>query len=217
MRILFQGDSITEGGRCQDRERRWDKNHQIGHSYAYIVAGKLGSENPGKYEFINRGVSSDTVQKLEARWEIDALDENPDLLSILVGVNGNGKKNGRYSDDFDVHLKSFDDTYRHILDMSFEKNPSLKLIIMEPFTIPVGLYAETYNDYQPCFAKIQEACAKIAQDYNAVFIPLQKEIEKLAESDIGAEYWIWDGVHPTESTHWIIAQRWMEAAKPLLN
>ena len=36
MKILFQGDSITDGARLKPVEKRWDKNHQIGHSYAYI-------------------------------------------------------------------------------------------------------------------------------------------------------------------------------------
>ena len=42
MKILFQGDSITDGARLKPVEKRWDKNHQIGHSYAYIVSAKLG-------------------------------------------------------------------------------------------------------------------------------------------------------------------------------
>ena len=39
MKILFQGDSITDGNRYKEPERRHDLNHQIGHSYAFIVSG----------------------------------------------------------------------------------------------------------------------------------------------------------------------------------
>lgn len=46
MKILFQGDSITDGNRYREPERRHDLNHQIGHSYAFIVSGMLGAEYP---------------------------------------------------------------------------------------------------------------------------------------------------------------------------
>ena len=55
LKILFQGDSITDGNRLKEPELRWDLNHQIGHSYAFIDAAKLGYQNPGKYIFVNRG------------------------------------------------------------------------------------------------------------------------------------------------------------------
>ena len=41
MKILFQGDSITDGNRYKDKNLEWDKNHQIGHSYVYITTGLL--------------------------------------------------------------------------------------------------------------------------------------------------------------------------------
>ena len=38
-------------------------------------------------EFFNRGVSGNTIQNLESRWQPDTLELRPDLLSILVGIN----------------------------------------------------------------------------------------------------------------------------------
>ncbi|UUZ84833.1 hypothetical protein LJK88_15145 [Paenibacillus sp. P26] len=40
MRVLFQGDSITDGGRSRNN----DLNHVLGHGYAYIIASRLGNE-----------------------------------------------------------------------------------------------------------------------------------------------------------------------------
>ena len=55
MKILFQGDSITDGNRYKEPERRHDLNHQIGHSYAFIVSGMLGTEYPDAgLKFVNR-------------------------------------------------------------------------------------------------------------------------------------------------------------------
>ncbi|MBD0258018.1 MAG: twin-arginine translocation signal domain-containing protein, partial [Cytophagales bacterium] len=82
--FLFQGDSITDGNRTRDN----DWNHVMGHGYAYILASKLWYEHPGKgFRFLNRGVSGNKVTDLAARWQADALDLKPDVLSILVGIN----------------------------------------------------------------------------------------------------------------------------------
>ena len=50
-RILFQGDSITDG----NRGRSADPNHILGHGYAFIIAAKYGASfAPLKLDFINR-------------------------------------------------------------------------------------------------------------------------------------------------------------------
>ncbi|WP_437231094.1 hypothetical protein SH661x_002346 [Planctomicrobium sp. SH661] len=41
-RVLFQGDSITDG----NRGRTSDPNHILGHGYAFLIAAKFGGEIP---------------------------------------------------------------------------------------------------------------------------------------------------------------------------
>ena len=43
--ILFQGDSITDGGRQRTGS---DYNHIMGQDYAYILAAQLGAEYPDR-------------------------------------------------------------------------------------------------------------------------------------------------------------------------
>ena len=83
IRILFQGDSITDGNRYKDPESRWDLNNQIGHSYVFLIAATLGRKAPGKYLFINRELSGDSVTSINARWQEDTLDEKPEVLSFF--------------------------------------------------------------------------------------------------------------------------------------
>ena len=65
-RILFQGDSITDGG----RGRTSDPNHILGHSYAYLIAADFGGHFPERnLTFFNRGVSGNKIPDLVARWE----------------------------------------------------------------------------------------------------------------------------------------------------
>src|SRR3982751_1244235 len=67
-RILFQGDSITDG----NGGRSADPNHILGHGYAFIIAAKYGAAfAPLNLEFINRGISGNTVADLQKRWTSD--------------------------------------------------------------------------------------------------------------------------------------------------
>jgi lysophospholipase L1-like esterase len=86
-RILFQGDSITDG----NRGRNDDPNHILGHGYCFIIAAKFGSRFPEcGLTLLNRGIHGNTVESLAARWQQDTLDLKPDVLSILVGINDQG-------------------------------------------------------------------------------------------------------------------------------
>src|SRR5665213_2316983 len=53
-RILFQGDSITDG----NRGRSADPNHILGHGYQFIISCKYGAALAERHlVFMNRGVS----------------------------------------------------------------------------------------------------------------------------------------------------------------
>lgn len=83
-KILFQGDSITDG----NWGRNLDPNHILGHGYVYIIAAQLGSQYAESQPyFMNRGVSGNRVSDVYARWNEDAISLQPDLISLLVGVN----------------------------------------------------------------------------------------------------------------------------------
>ena len=53
--ILFQGDSITDAGRNRE------DTYGIGLGYPILVKSALGFENPGEYEFFNRGISGNRI------------------------------------------------------------------------------------------------------------------------------------------------------------
>jgi lysophospholipase L1-like esterase len=215
MKILFQGDSITDGARYKSKASAWDKNHQIGHSYVYIITGLLGMRYPEKhYEFINRGVSGNRAGALLARWQQDALDIDPDVLSILVGVND------CIFDGMvglcDLSASSYEKNYRRILTLSREKNPDLKLILLEPFA-----YIEDQQN-TPTSATVraatlkseQKIVRKLAEEFGAVFVPLQKVFDE-ARTVREPKYWIWDGTHPTEAGHALIAREFLKATKDI--
>ena len=119
-RILFQGDSITDG----NRGRSADPNHILGHGYVFIIAARHGAAFPElKLDFLNRGVSGNTVLDLEKRWQKDTLDLKPDVLSILIGVNDDGRG---------VPLDQYEQVYDKLITQAKAANPKLKLVLGAP-------------------------------------------------------------------------------------
>ncbi len=188
-RILFQGDSITDG----NRGRSLDPNHILGHGYAFITAARHGAAFPErKLDFFNRGVSGNTVLDLDKRWTKDTLELHPDLLSVMIGVNDNGKG---------VSVEVYEATYDKILTEAREQNPKLKLVLMEPFVrhpgkpVPEGIVSR------------QAVVAKLAQKHGAALVRLQKLFDDAA-AKTADDYWVWDSVHPTYRGHQLLADEW---------
>lgn len=80
-KILFQGDSITDAGRSRE-----DLTN-LGKGYPLFVAGALGMDEPGEYEFVNRGISGNRIVDIYARIKMDIINLKPDVMSLLIGVN----------------------------------------------------------------------------------------------------------------------------------
>src|SRR5580765_407417 len=124
-RILFQGDSITDG----NRGRNADPNHILGHGYCFIIAAEFGGHFPERnLTFINRGVSGNKVTDLAARWKPDAVDLKPDLISILIGVN----------DAQRIPVEQYEEVYDRLLQETRAVLPNVRFVLCEPFTLAVG-------------------------------------------------------------------------------
>lgn len=206
--ILFQGDSITDGNRIKNNAT--DLNHQIGHSYPYVIVGKLGAEYPQKgFRFVNRGISGNTVQDLSDRWQKDCLDIKPDVLSILAGVNDvqysvfNGKE---------FRIEKIKETFKNLIDSVREVNPEVQIILCEPFNYAIESPGKEWKTWQPRLLLMQKTVREIADEKQVYFLPLQQMFDDLCQ-EAEPKYWIWDGIHPTESGHWMIAQAWLDCVK----
>lgn len=206
--VLFQGDSITHGGRGLNQA---DLNHVLGHGYQEMLAGRMALENMERTpSFLNRGVSGDRLRDLAERWEQDTLALRPTVLSILVGVN-------------DCHVpksgldRIYDKEFRALLDRTKEALPDVRLIICEPFAfMPPQIGGEEERAfYQKRIELLQSFSVHaqiIAREYEAVFVPfwfaLLQQIKRTAPERV-----IWDGIHPTTLGHTIMADTWYRAVQ----
>lgn len=199
-RILFQGDSITDG----NRGRSADPNHILGHGYAFIIAARHGAAFPElQLEFMNRGVSGNTVLDLEKRWQKETLELKPDVLSILIGVNDQGRN---------VPLDQYEQVYDKLIADVKAANPNVKLVLCEPFGLPVGGKKGNWETWNDGLRKRQAIVAKLAEKHKAALVLFQKAFDD-AVMRAPAEYWIWDGVHPTYNGHQIMADAWESAVR----
>jgi rhamnogalacturonan acetylesterase len=198
-RVLFQGDSITDG----NRGRTADPNHILGHGYAFLIAARYGAALPERrLEFLNRGVSGNTVEDLAARWQSDTLDLQPTILSILIGINDLGKQ---------TPAETFSLQYDQLLADTVKALPNVRLVLCEPFALRVGRYDNaTWDARLAELRKRQAIVAGLAAKYGAVLARLQRVFDEAARR-APAAYWIWDGIHPTYSGHQLIADEWVRA------
>ena len=212
--VLFYGDSITDGNRYKDEKDRGDLNHQMGHSYAYVINALLGSRYPEKnLHFLNRGISGNRVLELYGRFYEDVVALKPDVVSILVGVNdGPQAEHGRHATGREAYGK----IYRMMLKEIKAALPEVKFILCEPFLGKRGpVYDTDTKAWQNCIREYQEEVRIIAEEFEAVFVPLQECFDRACEKQ-DTSYWIWDGVHPTENGHGLIAEQWQKKAEELV-
>jgi lysophospholipase L1-like esterase len=200
MRILFQGDSITDG----NRGRNADLNHILGHGYQAIIASRFGADLPERHlTFMNRGISGNTVPALAVRWQRDTIDLKPDILSILIGVNDLGRK---------VPAEEYEQQYDQLLADTVKALPNVRLVLCEPFGLPVGGKKEIWETYRVDLAARQAIVAKLAGKYHAPVVRFQRMFDDAAKR-APADYWIWDGVHPTYAGHQLMADEWVRTVR----
>lgn len=202
--ILFQGDSITDCGRNTSN----GSTLSIGQGYAMLVCAELGYKYPQEYAFENRGISGNRIVDLYSRIKADAWNLNPDIFSILLGVNDVwhefGAQNG-------VDAERYEKMYRTIVEETLKRFPDIKMMILEPFVLKASATEEMWDEFKSEVALRAAAAKRVAEEYNLIFIPLQEKFDAAAKKTNDASYWLADGVHPTPAGHKLIADAWIEA------
>lgn len=184
IKLLFQGDSITDAGR--------DRNdfHNLGNGYPKYAAGYLRERYPDiDFEFINLGINGNQTKDLVERLQKDFIDIQPDIVSILIGINDvwhHAADKSRISDE------TFEERYSTVLKAIKEKT-NAKIMIMEPFLVPVEDKLFFREDLAP---KI-EIIRKLAREYADIYLPTDGLLQSAFIGDDPLSYAA-DGVHPTD-------------------
>ncbi len=202
--MLFQGDSITDTGRNREIAQP-NQGSALGTGYANLISAQLLAARPNdKLKFYNRGISGNRVVDLYARWRVDAINLQPDVISILIGVNdtwhGFMANNG-------VEVDRYATVYRMLLDYTRQQLPNVQFVLCEPFVLACGVVKDEWVAEMDQRRVIVQM---LAQEFDAIFVPFQAVLnEGLAQAK--PDYWAADGVHPTPAGHRLLAQAWIQA------
>jgi lysophospholipase L1-like esterase len=150
-------------------------------------------------------VSGNNLEKLAARWQQDAIDLSPDLLSLLIGVNNRiASQDGTGEPPHTEVL----DCYRSLLHQVHERHPNTRFLLLEPYLLQAGNVTPAM---MATLKLIQQGMATVAAEFGAPFVPLQEVFNK-ALSFAPPSYWAYDGIHATHAGFQLIADAWLQAA-----
>ncbi|HBT64946.1 MAG TPA: GDSL family lipase [Ruminococcaceae bacterium] len=203
MRVLFQGDSITDAGR--DRT----DSHNLGGGYPYFAAELLRKGHPEMdWEFMNVGISGNRTVDLLSRWQKDCIEIQPDILSILIGINDTWRA---FDCNSPTKAEQYEANYRQLLQ-DVKTHTNAKIILLEPFVLHNSPDKDGWRaDLNP---KI-DAARRLAREFADVFIPLDGMFAA-ASVEKEPSYWAADGVHPTVEGAKFIAAVYADAIQKIL-
>jgi lysophospholipase L1-like esterase len=234
-KVLFIGDSITDCGRREGPHAPYG-NGYVALARAFLLAryAELG------LEVVNRGIGGNTVRNLAARWQDDVIAEQPDWLSVKIGINDVWRTISNRLDEA-VPLDEYERTYRQLLDQTRERTRA-RLILVEPYIIappvrggPQAASGMTLADVQRVYPDLRQrgiaeglemaaamvhfralmdqyvaAVDQLAADYGAVLVRTQAAFDEAIQKQPPA-YWAADRVHPSAPGHGVIARAWLRA------
>ena len=201
-KFLLIGDSITDCGRRGEAA-------PFGTGYVALLRDLVtGGWPERRITWVNKGIGGNKVTDLRDRWEDDVIAEQPDWLSVKIGINDLhtwlwDKQNG-------VSPARFRDTYREILTRTREKTKA-QLLLIAPFYISADRSGQslrsTVLDLLPEYTGLVEEMAK---EFGTRLVQLQpmfaRQLELRAAEDFCPE-----PVHPNRSGHVLIAQEVLKA------
>ena len=204
MRILFQGDSITDAGR--------DKRnfHDMGNGYPKYAAKLIREAHPEMdIEFINLGISGNRTDQLFDRMSKDLIDLKPDIVSILIGINDIWHRYG--GDRIMTTDEQIEANYRAILER-IRRETDAKIVMLTPYILDCEDKVQTRAD----LPALQAIVRKLAAEYADVLIPLDEQFAEAMKTQPEPHYYSNDAVHPNQNGAALIGARYAEAIEPLL-
>ena len=187
MTILFQGDSVTDCTR--------DRSNPNGLGIGYAM---FASKAMPELRVLNRGISGNRAKDLAARRQEDCLDLQPDIVSILIGINDVWR---RYDSNDPTLDEAFEISYREILESLRAAN--IKTLLIQPFLLDIN---ENVSAMREDLIGKQAVVRRLAAEFGTALLDADELFRRtVAETGNLPLLYAADGVHPTETGHRLLA------------
>ncbi len=199
--ILMIGDSVTDSNRERPVGRYpWG----LGNGYVSYIDALLGYLYPDiDQKIVNMGIAGDTIRDLKYRWNSDVISQNPDWVSIMIGINDVWRHFDQPSDHLSlISPVEYATTINTLIKRTIHHVKGI--ILMSPFYIIASL-DNVMRQETLYYAHIMES---ISIRYKTRFVHTQAWLDAYMRGT-GAKRLSNDGVHPNPLTNMILANAWI--------
>ena len=205
MKILFQGDSITDAS----RDKR--NYHHMGNGYPKFASALIADAHPDTdFEFINFGISGNRTCQIFDRLYCDGIAFSPDIFSILIGINDIWHRYNA-ANPIATSNEQIALNYRMILS-EIRKKTDAKIIMLQPFLLDAPDKEHMRRDLDAVLPIVDA----LAEEFADVYIRLDEEFAKAMKTQPTPKFYSADGVHPNDNGSAFIGKLYAEAVETLL-
>lgn len=201
-KMLFIGDSVTDCERLKPEGE--GLFNALGNGYVSLIDGLLRAVYPELgIRVVNKGINGNTIRDLKNRWQEDVFEQNPDWLSIMIGINDVWRQYDQpLITELHVYLQEYESTLQELVSKT--KTEVKQIVLMTPF------YLES-NKFDPMRKSMDmygNVVKKIADEHNFILVDLQEAFNTMLKHLYPASI-AWDRVHPNTSGHMVIARAFL--------
>lgn len=206
-KIVFLGDSITEGHGVEKPENR----------FVDRVASITGAicKNFG---IGGTRIARQTIPSSSERWDIDfisrvpELDEDADIVVVFGGTNDWGHGDAKFGDFESRDIYTFYGALHTLYTILIEKYPNSQIVVLTPLhrSRPNELEPITDTDHanKPQVLKdYVNAIREVAEYYSIPVLDLYKTSGIQPAIPVIRETYMPDGLHPNDEGHKLLANR----------
>ena len=202
--VLFIGDSISD----YERARPVGEGlfNAWGRSYVADAASLLCCMYPElNLRIKNMGISGNQIRDLDRRWQTDVMDQKPDWVSVLIGINDVWRQfDSPAIRESHVPLVEFEATYERLVEMTL---PIVKgMILMTPYFMEPN----REDAMRVRMDQYGQAVRRVAEKYHLVFVDLQAAWDRLFQHMHPCNI-AWDRIHPNQVGCMYIAKQFLKA------
>lgn len=203
-KLVMIGDSVTDCGRAQPVGE--GLFNALGNGYVSLVDAILTALHPERsIRVVNMGNSGNTIRDLKSRWQRDVIEQKPDWLSIMIGINDVWRQ---FDSPRQMEIHVYPNEYETTLDeLIAQTKPLVKgIVLMTPY------YLEP-NREDPMRIRMDQyglVVKEIAAKHQTIIVDTQTAFKKVLYH-YHANAIAWDRVHPNLIGHMTLAKAFLKS------